>query len=426
MKNSVKIVRSTQHTTTFTNVGKRGRMSKFLDEYQRIGQIIIEVIWRDGYREFDVNEDQLELPRYLDYNHFNLQTSLSARALSSLVTQLSGVIRASVEKRKRMLWMRDKINNEGGDSSKIIRLLINPKFKCMKPTFPHVAELSSKCVIFEKGKHSFDYILYLRSLGKEFGQIFIPLKKTSRSLKWESEGRMLGSFLITMNRIEIRWEVESKPRSGETVGADQGMSTVMTLSNGTTTPDTCPHGHSLSTICGKVAGKKKGSKAFHRAQCHRKNFINYSINMMDLSGIGKIQLEKVVHINFGKRTNRRMQAWTNTLIRDKLMRRGEELGVQVTLQDCVYRSQRCSNEECGSVRKANRKGKIYNCKHCGNIMDADLNAARNHAVVLPNVSALRGRRLNLGDGFFWKSTGMFTYDGQEFRVPDSHSKDKFL
>jgi putative transposase len=40
-----------------------------------------------------------------------------------------------------------------------------------------------------------------------------------------------------------------------------------------------------------------------------------------------------------------------------------------------YTSQRCS--VCGTIRKENRDGRIYKCNVCGNVIDADINAAIN-------------------------------------------------
>ena len=59
-----------------------------------------------------------------------------------------------------------------------------------------------------------------------------------------------------------------------------------------------------------------------------------------------IRLEDVKNINFGKRASRKMQAWTNTIIRDKLTRFAEEREVRVVLQSSIYRSQRCC--KCGN------------------------------------------------------------------------------
>lgn len=59
---------------------------------------------------------------------------------------------------------------------------------------------------------------------------------------------------------------------------------------------------------------------------------------------------------------------------------------------------------------ANRKGKIYSCKHCGNEMDADLNASLNHAIDLPDIPyTLRKMKINRGNGFYWKPDGFYDF-----------------
>ena len=113
--------------------------------------------------------------------------------------------------------------------------------------------------------------------------------------------------------------------------------------------------------------------------------------------------------------SRYMKCWTNSFIVDKLKSVSEMHGVHVKEQDSTYRSQRCS--DCGMVHKSNRKGKSYECINCGNIIDADLNASLNHVIELPEVPfEMRNLKLNR-KGFFWKSDGFFSLDGEEFTVP---------
>ena len=190
------------------------------------------------------------------------------------------------------------------------------------------------------------------------------------------------------------------------------------MSNGVVTSKTDSHNHSLESIAARLSRRRKGSKGFRRAQEHRRNFINWSINSLNLDGVREIRLERIVYINHGKRTSRTMSHWTSTLIRDKILSLCEILGVQVVEQDSAYRSQRCSR--CGQVRRANRRGKSYSCANCGLGIDADLNAARNHEADLPAIPfGLRGSGRNLGKGFLWKPEGFFTMAGDEFTVPRS-------
>jgi len=194
--------------------------------------------------------------------------------------------------------------------------------------------------------------------------------------------------------------------------------TVATLSDGQTTPDTDRHGHSLQSVIKKLSRKKKGSKVFKLAQTHRKNFVNWSINQLDFSGLKEVRLEKIVNIKKGVKTSRSMAHWSNPEIRDKIKHRCEELEVPVVEQSCAYRSQMC--HQCSQVRKVNRKGKEYSCSNCGWVGDADFNASKNHECNLtPIPFSLVGKGLNLGSGFFWKPEGLFKIDGSELIVSDT-------
>jgi hypothetical protein len=55
-------------------------------------------------------------------------------------------------------------------------------------------------------------------------------------------------------------------------------------------------------------------------------------------------------------------------------------------------------------------------------MDADLNAAKNHSIYLPDIRFLLGYKLNIKNGFFWNPNGVFDINGQEIRVPDLYQK----
>lgn len=423
------MIRSTSHTLSYSNKNKIDNLSRFIDEYRRVGKLILDDIWDNGYQwevedevtsekkfyRFDIKTDKLETPKYIDYNKFNINTTLSARALSSLVTQLMGIIRATTEKRRKRLYVFNKLCEEGIYNE---RLYFNlQKFPVLKPSLDNInVEVSSKCANWENSDTYFNGFLQLMSIGEEFGKIRLPIKYHRNNKKY-ADWKLMNSFLIGKDFVNIRWEKEVEKKSdGREVGGDQGKLTILTLSDRQTTPKEDLHGHSLDSIIKKLSTKKKGSKQFAKAQEHRKNFINWSINQLNLSGIKSVKLEEVVNIGFGRTQSRLMSHWTNTIIRDKVSSRCEESGVHFSLQACTYRSQRCS--QCGLVRKSNRKGKVYICE-CGYSDDADYNASCNHEQTLPDIP-LKLRRLNLNKaGFYWKETGFYDLVGQELRVPDS-------
>ena len=283
-------------------------------------------------------------------------------------------------------------------------------------------ELSSKCCDFQIiNSNKFNGFIQLKSIGKLFGIIRIPIKFHKRANKWKETYKMKTSFLFSHQCVEIRWEKAlGKKTEGITVGADSGYRTTITFSNRMETIKIDKHSHSLESITHKMARQKKGSKAFEKTKKQRENFINWQINNINLSDVKIVKLEKV-NVKYKRQTSRLMSHWSHPLIRDKLLRKCEELEVLVIQQSPTYRSQRC--HQCGLVRKANRKGKEYKCSGCGMICDADLNAAINHEQELPSVPYnLRKLRKNRGNGFYWKPSGFFEITGEELRVPLSNDK----
>ena len=240
--------------------------------------------------------------------------------------------------------------------------------------------------------------------------MFIKIPVVSSKTFKKYKHNKLTAIGISDNRADLCWRIP-KPAiktSGNEIGVDQGMKDVVTCSNGFVPNKTCIHRHSLESIMRNMSNKKKGSKAFKRTQDHRTNFINWSINQLNLNNIKEVKFEEVVNIGFKQGRSRLMSHWTNTIIRDKLKSYCEEEGVRFTLVPSVYRSQRCNS--CGIVRKSNRKGKEYKCKHCGYTADADLNASMNLLVDLPEIPySLRKLQMNRGNGFYWKSDGIYEF-----------------
>ena len=400
------MIRSTRHHLKDLNRNKKAVYKSFLDDYEEYLISVFDEVWDHGYGEFNVRAKNLNMPKYIDYKDFDhIPSDLSARAKSSAVTQVPQIIKSVIEKQRRVMWVKKNKNPNIKDKA-----FKKPKLKNIKPN------LSSKCCDIVKLDNSkFWGFVKLKSIGKKYGEIKIPVIRNPRMGEIYKSG-----VLFSKSNIQMSWETPSEPtkKGDKIIGLDQGMKDVASLSDGQKTPEFCNHGHSLSSILDKLSRKKKGSKAFDRAQKHRKNFVNYSINTLNFDGVKEVRLEKVVNIRHKKKSSRKMSHWSNPEIRDKIKSRCEELEVPVVEQSCSYRSQRCSS--CGQVRRANRKSKQYSCKNCGYCADADYNASLNHVVDLPDVPrAFLGQKLNLGNGFFWKLEGFFNFDGSELRVSNS-------
>jgi predicted RNA-binding Zn-ribbon protein involved in translation (DUF1610 family) len=388
------VIRSTRHHILDANFGKRKAYDDFLSEYNRVSQIVLDKVWK-------ALPEDLSVPRFLNYKDFPVETNLSARILSNIATQISGIVRSAVEKQRRRIWVRENRNPNVKSSL----------FSKPKPAFIHPQISSKNCDLRKTGGKFWGYVK-LKSLGKSYGMIKLPLIKHPKA-----GASPLAGITLFKTSLQIVWEKSTSPiEKGEKIlGADTGLKSLVSLSDGQITPKLCPHGHSYESIIGEISRRKKGSDAFKKSVAHRKNFVNWSINQLDFRGVKELRLEKVSNIRFGKNTSRKLSHWSHPEIRDKLKSRCEELEVPISEQSCAYRSQRCS--KCGNVRKANRQGELYVCKSCGFSANADWNAAVNHTIDLPSVQEFAGRKLNLGNGFFWKPEGVFSFGGAELRVP---------
>ena len=425
-----KCVRTSSHSLKFANTGKLQTYSAFLEEYRKVAQIYVDFIWENEYRFpdkdgniriFNTKTDQLDCPSMYDYNLIPIpfETKLSARALSSLVTQCCGAVSAATTLRKKYLYKIEKMNEAGENIPNRLNELIE-ETQLSKPNADRMnPELSSKNIDFEESNGHFNLFVRLKYLG-DFESICIPIKMHKQANKWKNfckNSDRKGSILLTDKSIQIRWEFEKEIKTnGITVGADQGKITVLSLSDKQITTACDCHGHSLESIMKKMASKKKGSGAFRRAQAHRKNFINWSINTLDLSNINRINFEQIKNLRKGKSSSRCMSHFAYTIIQDKMSWKCEETGVQFLLQPSAFRSQRCS--KCGWVHETNRNKKHFKCKMCGEALDSDLNASLNHETEICLIpESLMKSGLNRTDGFFWKPEGIFMKGGEEFRVP---------
>jgi len=111
------IIKSSIHDTRFSNKEKQDNLSIFVDECRTVMEQMIDYIWNNDitwmdkeqqYHTLSIRNNQLDTPKYFNYNMFPIDTFLTARALSSLATQVAGMIKSSVEKQRKRLYMLEK------------------------------------------------------------------------------------------------------------------------------------------------------------------------------------------------------------------------------------------------------------------------------------------------------------------------------
>jgi transposase len=295
------------------------------------------------------------------------------------------------------------------DCSKLQRILDKskvsiPNFKLIQP------QIDGRFFDIKQTKEQFDVFIKLRLFKDK--TVNIPYKKHKQFLKWEENGKLLNSLRISKDSISVSFEIPDidKRILGEIVGADQGISTCLTLSDNQTTRKN-NHGYDLKDIINILCRKKKGSISFRKAQQHRENYINWSLNQLNFSNVKQINLEKLFQVGKGTNQGTFLSSFTYPLIKKKLLSLSESEGFTIKETSNEFRSQRCS--DCGWTQKSNRNKKFVKCKHCGFATDADFNASLNlKEDGLPPVPKwVRLKKLNI-KGFFWNLSGIMSLNGE--------------
>jgi hypothetical protein len=402
------IIRSSTHSLKFANQGKRNEIASLLDEYKRLLEILVNDVWNNGVPgfDFDPRSNRLECPGLLPNAYLKTFSSpLTARMKQCVGKQACSMILSALKKRSRQLYMLRKLQRENKNTSRLQRLIdLRP---LVKPTVGHVtAELDSRFIDIQSSPGEFNLFVMVRT--KDGSEVKIPVKHTKVSRKWLEKGSLKNGVRLNTEAVTLIFDIpKPKPIKGQIVGCDPGSTDVCAFEDKQVTKP-CKHGHTLGGIQDILARRKKGSRGFKRAQAHRTNYINWSLNQINFSGIEEVRLEKIFRLRFKNPTSRRMTHWTYTDINRKMTSLSEIEGFRLKEMSCPFRSQRCN--PCAWVCKANRKGKTFKCVKCGHRDDADLNAASNISLDLPEVPIwVRWDKLNVA-GFYWTFDGLTNSD----------------
>jgi IS605 OrfB family transposase len=378
------MVRSSSVALKFANSGKRKALGEFISEYTRVVSEFVNIMW-------EMNEVQT-LPD--KYTTSQVTTWLSARAKQAASKQASGMVRGTKKKQA----------------------------KASKPSTKHLQPcLDQRFIDLDfRNSTSFDGWVRITSLGNKL-RLVLPFKSHKHLAKMFHNGKILNSIRLSASTITFSFEIPDTRlvKVGVTLGVDVGLSKTISVSNGF---QTCPdhHGWTFPKIAEKLSRRNRGSQGFRKAQTHRKNFINWSVNQLELQGVKQICREDISKLRKGKSSSRKLSHWTYADIFVKLDRYCTEHGVRVTTVPSAYTSQRCS--VCGWVKKSNRNGEVFRCSKYDFITDADLNAAVNIGLGLSSVS--RGQ-LNL-TGFYWLSSAQkpIVSETQKIR-PDNYYEEVY-
>lgn len=361
------MIRSTRTSTKFSNAGRRSDLTKVMAEARRLMDDYIDILW-----------DMESVPKLLPKDVTSRpDTWLSARMRQAVAKQASGIVRG--------------VRRKGGSK---------PRMGRHTPL-----ELDSRFVTLDLDNDtSFDGWLAIGSIGDRL-KISLPFKRTKHFNRMHRKGQIKTGVRLHENHLTFMFDIEEPETTGDTtLGIDIGLNKTVSCSDGVHTQQDS-HDHTLKTITQKLARKTKGSKAFKRAQSHRLNYIGWSINQLDLSKVSEVRIEDIKNLRKGKKSSRLLSHWTYTDIFRKIRGYCEEQGVPVLAISPTYTSRRC--HECGWTQKSNRLGEQFKCGSCGNSCDADLNAAKNIAVVDP-IEFTNRRNYDSDEGFFWTNSGKET------------------
>lgn len=290
------MIKSTKVTTSFCRENKINNLDFFISEYGRVVSLLIDSIWNLENIPILPNKSLTS----------GVETWLSARAVQAAGKQASSIVRGTKAKQSRRLWQINKLKSEGMfKRARKLEVVFN-KNKTSKPEIKSIQpELDSRFVKIDlDNSTSFDGWVTLSSLGGGL-KIKIPFKKTKHFNKMLSKGFLKSGIRLSKDSMTFSFEIEEPKgiQSGATLGIDIGQNSTISCSNGQVISED-NHGHTYKSICQKLARKKKGSKGFERAERHRTNYINWSVNKLDLSGVREVRRENIKNMRMGRRTSR--------------------------------------------------------------------------------------------------------------------------
>jgi len=242
----------------------------------------------------------------------------------------------------------------------------------------HTVTLYSHFVTIESFRGTFD--LAVKFIGSGAPKLVVPIKSTAPVNTFLCSGWTMAKT-IRLGRSGVRlWidllfekERPEKKSSGPIVGMDSNYKAGFVLSDGQTVG---------REIYDRIQQFSKRQKHTHAEVT---SMLGHAIRQIDFSTIGALCIENLKSVKSGTRRkfrrsfNRRLSHWLYSLCCDLLQRRCEEAGVRLERKSPAYTSQFC--RRCGKWERRNRVGDEFRCVHCGYSENADLNAAKNLALL---------------------------------------------
>ena len=215
-------------------------------------------------------------------------------------------------------------------------------------------------------------------------------ERYSPSEGWKFKGANIGidrKRRVFVNLIYECTDCDIVENDGKIVGLDRGVYNIVTTSEGV---------HYGAEDVRRVKRKynhvrsvlQKAKRRLVSISGCEKRFVhdqNHCISKKLANSDGDVSvyvLENLSSMNMLRlkgKSNKTMRKWLSNWsysdLEEKLTYKCKRNGIRVEFVDARYTSQKCS--VCKTIDKASRKGNRYTCRHCGNNMHADTNAAIN-------------------------------------------------
>lgn len=189
----------------------------------------------------------------------------------------------------------------------------------------------------------------------------------------------------------VRYESSPPRTTGDTVGCDWGLNTLISTSDGRllgrnlyqwllrVDDQVTTLAASLQKQDIKPTDSKRYRKLVRRIRQHVRNEVGRIFNRLSREDVATLVVEK---LNFtGGGLSRRLNRIVSKAGRRELSRKLQDMedkhGIQVVSVRPEYTSQTCRS--CGAVDARSRDRETFSCTFCGRTVHADINAARNIA-----------------------------------------------
>lgn len=388
-----KIIKSTSHILKFANDGKLMELDALFDDAFVVKKNDLRMIL-SGKLPHKTNLNSWELPDICNIYHSQWK-QIMYKESSYLVSSLKS-------NRRNMRWERFKVvyayfKDNGRQvkftSKRFSELNLNPiKVDEEDINIDHLSSIVIDDRLFniqETPGGEFDAFIHLRlpyfeDDKKRAKTINLPIKYHSHYLKYANDPAYKRKNSIQLYRSKIgvfyvkfifEKDMPAKKTEGEIKGVDVGVKRPIVTNDGQIL------GLTLEPIYNSLCKKTKDSKAYKKKLTHRTNELNRICKDLDLTNTKELRLENLKGLKIGKKgkkskkMNRLFSYWLYSKIKSNICNICNEQGVEVVEVPPEYTSQTCS--KCGLTHKNSRRGVEFVCVRCGNIMDADINAAIN-------------------------------------------------